>query len=552
MSNMIFQPPMGVQWDIKKRPRYKTIVQDTVSGRGQLRLQNQLYPIWEYEFSWDYLPGGEQSGVGANNAYAQVLGFFMSMKGSFDTFLFSDPNDNSVVMMPFGSGDGSTTAFQLMRTIGSGVDIVQNLDNSLSEQFSPLPNIYVHDFQGVKNLVANSGRLDLWSQINSTGIQFPTVTPFACAAPDGSYTATKIHFPGFVVFGECGIAQNTLVVPLAGETWTFSIWVRADSPQSVALRCVQATGENDRAFLINATTQWTRFQLTVATPSVGTGVFLMRLELVSGTYTSASTVYAWGAQAEIASTATAYQQTGSLVNGMNAGPTQRFAFTRTNNCIWSQAFSGNWAANTCTITDNAVVAPDGTTTAASLAATGSDSYILGPSVPTPSAYVGNACSMSVWLKVPSGTLTMDWFAFMSGGANVTQSQVITLTARWQRFVFPSFTPTSGLTAIKVQVGGGSTFSTGQTIHVWGAQIDSPNQAPTPYIKTTGAAVSVTDFTLSATGIVTFANAPASGAIIAWTGNYYYRLHFMDDMVEFNEFAFQYWELKALKMESVIL
>ena len=132
MSNVIFQPPAGLSWSIKKRPRYATIVQDTTSGRGQIRMAKQQYPVWEYEMNWNYLTGAEQAALGANSGLEQMMGFFMARQGRFDDFLYSDPNDNSVSAMPFGVGDGTTAAFQLQRNIGGGVDIVQNVNQSVS------------------------------------------------------------------------------------------------------------------------------------------------------------------------------------------------------------------------------------------------------------------------------------------------------------------------------------------------------------------------------------------------------------------------------------
>lgn len=54
-----------------------------------------------------------------------------------------------------------------------------------------------------------------------------------------------------------------------------------------------------------------------------------------------------------------------------------------------------------------------------------------------------------------------------------------------------------------------------------------------------------DYTIDANGLVTFAAAPASGAALTWTGSYYYRVRFLHDAAEFNEFMQNLHELKKL-------
>ena len=61
-----------------------------------------------------------------------------------------------------------------------------------------------------------------------------------------------------------------------------------------------------------------------------------------------------------------------------------------------------------------------------------------------------------------------------------------------------------------------------------------------------------DYTISPTGILTFAVAPASGAILSWTGAFYYRVRFLDDQLDFDNFMYQLWQLKKLSFQSVKL
>lgn len=51
------------------------------------------------------------------------------------------------------------------------------------------------------------------------------------------------------------------------------------------------------------------------------------------------------------------------------------------------------------------------------------------------------------------------------------------------------------------------------------------------------------------GTVTFDAAPANGAALAWTGNYYYACRFKDDSNDFSQIVSQLWELQTLTLRT---
>ena len=53
-------------------------------------------------------------------------------------------------------------------------------------------------------------------------------------------------------------------------------------------------------------------------------------------------------------------------------------------------------------------------------------------------------------------------------------------------------------------------------------------------------------------VVTFTTPPALGATLAWEGSYNYLVQFSEDTQDFEEFSYQLWSLKSLKLESVNL
>ncbi len=79
------------------------------------------------------------------------------------------------------------------------------------------------------------------------------------------------------------------------------------------------------------------------------------------------------------------------------------------------------------------------------------------------------------------------------------------------------------------------------------------------IYSNGGLVSPAVYTLTSLGAppqggawVTFNTAPASGVVLSWAGNYSYLCRFAEDLLDLNEFMYQLWELKSLKLETINL
>lgn len=126
MGNAVFPTLAGVAWPKPKAPIWKTAVQQAVSGR-ELRAAFRQYPVYKFTLTHDFLRAD------STNAELQtLLGFFNARKGSWDSFLYVDPLDNAVTAQGFGTGDGATTQFQLVRTFGGDIEPVMNLNGNPS------------------------------------------------------------------------------------------------------------------------------------------------------------------------------------------------------------------------------------------------------------------------------------------------------------------------------------------------------------------------------------------------------------------------------------
>lgn len=111
MSNAVFPTLPGLAWGIQKSPKWVTMVAESASGR-QYTLSKRLYPQWHFRLPFEFLRAG------APADWQTLVGFINARRGRYDDFLYLDARDNAVSGQGFGTGDGVTRAFQLVRSLG--------------------------------------------------------------------------------------------------------------------------------------------------------------------------------------------------------------------------------------------------------------------------------------------------------------------------------------------------------------------------------------------------------------------------------------------------
>lgn len=119
MSTPVFPYLAGASWPVGKKPTFSTVVAVHASGR-EVRTQLWQNPVWEFELTIPALnssAAGQYGPIGAASLQT-LLGFFGMMGGSFGAFVFYDQSDYQVTNQVFATGDGSTTSFQLIRSLG--------------------------------------------------------------------------------------------------------------------------------------------------------------------------------------------------------------------------------------------------------------------------------------------------------------------------------------------------------------------------------------------------------------------------------------------------
>lgn len=120
----IFPALPGLGWSVSKTPRFATRIQQAVSGR-ELRALDQPNPIWTWTLTYSMLRDrNDTRGAGLGAGYDELrtlMGFFLQQQGAFQPFLFDDPTDDRASAQAIGTGDGSATSFQLVRTMGAAL-----------------------------------------------------------------------------------------------------------------------------------------------------------------------------------------------------------------------------------------------------------------------------------------------------------------------------------------------------------------------------------------------------------------------------------------------
>lgn len=115
MSNAVFPTLQGEAWPRFKTPKFRTIRQESDSLRTW-RVGRALYPIYIYRLVFTVLDATD---------FQTLCAFFRARKGSYDSFLLDDRDDNAVATpQSLGVGDGTNKKFQLVRNLGGVVEPV--------------------------------------------------------------------------------------------------------------------------------------------------------------------------------------------------------------------------------------------------------------------------------------------------------------------------------------------------------------------------------------------------------------------------------------------
>ena len=159
----------NIGYPIKRTAMWKTTVQSAISG-FETRISDWTSPLYKWTIDLNAL----QSLVSAND-FATLLGFYNSRQGQFDSWLYQDADSYSVTNQTIGTGNGTTTTFQLLATTGGYIEPIL------------APNVVSH----VYNNGTDSGG---WT-VSNWGTTTPGVVTYSVAPAAGhAITATFTYY----------------------------------------------------------------------------------------------------------------------------------------------------------------------------------------------------------------------------------------------------------------------------------------------------------------------------------------------------------------------
>lgn len=209
-------PAWNVTWPVKKTPVFATIVQTPASGVAELRLALYRYPRWQFELDVSYLKGDLQT---PTSALATVAAFYVAMQGAGQDWLYLDPFDNTVTTMPFGTGDGVTTQFQLTR--GNGLDLIQNVNGAIAVFLNGVPT-YTYGVSAT-GVVIFATAPPAGVTLTWTGSFFYRCRFLEDSLPELQETLYQIWELHSLKFLSVILPTNLAIVPPVGTTWRIGV-----------------------------------------------------------------------------------------------------------------------------------------------------------------------------------------------------------------------------------------------------------------------------------------------------------------------------------------
>lgn len=393
--------------------------------------------------------------------------------------------------------------------IGPTLDITRATTATFLDQDSIVRTVAAGEarFTGVRrveNLLLESNDFTLgstWVNQNSgTGLAATTTGSFA-AAPDGTVTASRLQMDlsGGTTSGDISRIAQTMADPGTQER-TFSIYMKSNDSNTYVVQIINPVGGGTG---VTVTPTWQQFDVTgTQSTSIDAGVRLRggqtpinsdtadiliwhgQYENVSGQLDPSPSEYIATTAAAVANVFTTDKDGEDIVA---TRPGLLVEEARTNICLQSEDLSTTWAqvisgtGLAITVTTNAGVAPDGSTTADRLQCDLNGGTASGDVSQIDQSFVGLAnphdMASSVYLISNTGSdqeIQIDH----TGGVST-----VTVTPTWERFSLTASSVAFTTDRFRIGLRGNAATEDVCDILVWGGQKEVA-AFPTSYVATT--------------------------------------------------------------------
>ena len=345
-------------------------------------------------------------------------------------------------------------------------------------------------------------------------------------APNGTTTADRIQL---ALNGEA--YADWVIVPtlpiIIGQIYTYSIYIKSLSgTKTIAFFNDGGAGD----ILTTVTTEWER--LTYTWTASSTSVYPRFLLLA--TTSSSADLLAWGAQINIGSTAKPYFPTTDRLNvprltyqnGGGGCPSLLLEKQSTNLLTYSEQFdnTSGWSTAGSTVTANNTTSPDGTQNAdlLTLNVTAYPSIYqavttTNGAIYTASIYAKKGNQNFLGLEIRGSSSVTDTVFNLNTGVVVSGTGTIESVGNgWYRC---SITKAANSTSTLLIIGRGDTATSGDTLYLWGAQLEQSSYQTSYIVSTSSSATRVADACFK-TGISSLIG-QTEGVVFAdfyWNGN----------------------------------
>lgn len=149
MSNKIFPEFQGWSIEKTKTPIWKSNVYESESGR-ETRTQKWSFPRYRIELNYNFITDNSiQSVTLAKGELEKLQGFFNSVGGNFEDFLYRDDVENHCENQTFAVGDGVSIQFQLVRSLPDWIEPVRGIVEA--------PHIFINGEETTAFRYSNTG-----------------------------------------------------------------------------------------------------------------------------------------------------------------------------------------------------------------------------------------------------------------------------------------------------------------------------------------------------------------------------------------------------------